>query len=359
MTANRHALARYSRHCARTISAPWGSDEQFLRAVSSAVVRHRIDVLLPVTLRGVRATASRLADLQRLLRVVPVPGRAQLETVHDKWTFSQYLCAHQLPTPPTWNGDVLHPGASPLASEFFPALLKPTGEGGGYGITVVHSSDELRQLAARVAHSPNRHSAHILQGYVPGQDICLGALCRDGQMLAYTIQAAVGVSEGRCGPQRIMDFVDDPAVVALGARLFAELRWNGIAYVDLRRDARTGALVFIEFNPRIGQAVLGGLYAGVNLPVLACLLALGQPLPRWTYRPMRYAHPAAYMQILADRMRRRQAVDGIALRRSGCWSALADPLPELVCALQRLVRNLRAAWCKRVTVQESQEGSST
>jgi hypothetical protein len=64
------------------------------------------------------------------------------------------------------------------------------------------------------------------------------------------------------------------------------------------------------------------------------------------------------MQVLADRMRLRQGVKGVALRRSGCWSALADPLPELVYALQRQVRHFHGAWLAPFKADRSQQGPS-
>ena len=351
LSSKRHPLARYSRHCAGMIHAAWNTDDQFLDAVSVAVARLRIDVLLPVTLRGVRATATTFTDLRRLVHIVPTPTRSQLDTVHDKWNFHKCLSAHHLPSPPTWNGDVLHSSASSLDTEYFPALLKPTGKDGGFGITLVNDADEMRRLALNIANNAGDTGSHILQSYVPGQDLCLGALVCNGRMIAYTIQAAVSMTEDRFGPQRIMDFVDESDVVALGNRLFDILQWNGIAYVDMRRDVRTGKLVLIDFNPRIGQAVLGGLYAGVNLPALACLLALDRSLPVWRYREVRYAHPTAYMRILADRLRLRRTVVGISFRASGCRSAVADPLPELVFALRRQTQRLQRIWYGRSSKQ--------
>lgn len=54
------------------------------------------------------------------------------------------------------------------------------------------------------------------------------------------------------------------------------LRYSGVAHVDVRRSARDGRLRIIELNARFWQTVIASLAAGVNLPQLACRLALGE-----------------------------------------------------------------------------------
>jgi predicted ATP-grasp superfamily ATP-dependent carboligase len=74
-----------------------------------------------------------------------------------------------------------------------------------------------------------------------------------------------------------------PEAVSLAASLVKAISYHGIAgAIEFKRHPRTGRLHFIEINPRAAGSVSAAAAAGVNLPHLAYLDALGETLPEMT-----------------------------------------------------------------------------
>ena len=59
-------------------------------------------------------------------------------------------------------------------------------------------------------------------------------------------------------------------------KLVHELGWSGVANIDMRYDARHKIPMVLELNGRYWFSLLGSLNAGVNFPLLACEMCLGE-----------------------------------------------------------------------------------
>jgi predicted ATP-grasp superfamily ATP-dependent carboligase len=70
--------------------------------------------------------------------------------------------------------------------------------------------------------------------------------------------------------------------------LISELGWSGVANIDMRFDARHHMPLVLELNGRYWLSLLGSLNAGVNFPLLACEICLGE------LRANRKPHSARY-----------------------------------------------------------------
>ena len=63
------------------------------------------------------------------------------------------------------------------------------------------------------------------------------------------------------------------------------MRWQGVAMVEFKRDAKTGTPYLMEINGRFWGSLQLAVDAGVDFPALVVAAALGhQPLPVLQYR---------------------------------------------------------------------------
>jgi predicted ATP-grasp superfamily ATP-dependent carboligase len=336
------ALARFSRHCRgyHHMPAALGSDA-WLDSLRELVTRLGVDVVLPVTEKGTEAVASQRDALSSLAALAPLPASDRLELARDKWALNQLALEHRIPVlPARFLGA---PGGSlpKLDGTPFPALVKATSLAGGEGITAVANHDELERVWSTLAES-GRPARYMLQSYAPGTDFCMGMLCQDGEIVAHTIQCSTDAAEDRFGPQRSMRFVYDDELLATSGRLARALDWNGIAYVDFRRDSRDRTYKLLELNARFGQAVMGSLAAGVNFPLRCCLRALGEEPPTEVYREIEYLQPEAWLRTWTSAPLGRPRTAGSGPRRSGVRFVLSDPLPEITVLFRRLGRRFRS-----------------
>jgi len=258
-----------------------------------------------------------------------VPSFASLRIALDKWDLARFLTAHALPHPAT---ELLVRGQEALtriAQLRFPLLLKPRCGGNGLGI---HRCENMRALE-HCTRGADLWGKTLVQTEIPGYDIDCSVLCREGEVLAYTIQKGfTGMADFR--PPGGIEFLEDERVIAVMRKLMAALRWSGVAHVDLRYDSLTDRINIIEVNPRFWGSVLGSLHAGVNFPYLACLEALGRSFAPPAFRACRYVAGATALGYW-KRGRFGRSSTGFSFMDTLFWYARRDLLPALIEPFQK------------------------
>ena len=104
----------------------------------------------------------------------------------------------------------------------------------------------------------------------------MNVLAQDGQIFAATVQHAIKPSPEPYRPAIGIEFRDDPAAMNVAEKLIRELGWSGVANIDMRFDARRQIPLVLELNGRYWFSLLGSFNAGVNFPLLACQMCLGE-----------------------------------------------------------------------------------
>ena len=335
-------LSRFSRFCKSYHHNPGKNESDWIKEINSLVEKLRINVILPVSLKGVVFISKSRKDISDFASVAPLADPEIIALANDKWAFHKFISREHLPSIPTLyignTGDNIL--SENLDSIEFPALLKPASEAGGFGIVKAANASELEHAWRDKRIMKNRH--YILQSYIPGIDICLQVFCKSGRILAYTVQKSLCKSNGDYyGPQRIMEFVLDEDILALGKKIISLMNWNGIACIDFRIDARDGKIKTLELNPRFGQAMLGSLTAGVNFPILACYSAMNMDYPV-AYRNTKYAHPTASVKVLVSSILKKKSLSTkLRWRESGLKYTCNDPMPEIVDFMNRTVSRFK------------------
>lgn len=341
LSSKRWPPVRFSRHCRLYEFKPMGEDPQArLAAVIGIIKRVHIDILLPVSEEGVLFALTEHEALAKLVALPPLPELDSFNTARDKWRLNQFACRHNLPAPPSLLVTFDATFEQRLAGLEYPVLLKPTRLTDGQGIRRFETRDDLR----RFLHSQERQAVegnYLVQSYVPGSDMGFSALCRDGQILAFTMQRGVISAAHRFGPLMAMEFIQAADVLDIGRRLLAALRWSGVAHIDLRRDSRDGQAKILEINARYWGSLLGSLVAGVNFPYLACLAAQEQAFPVPPYQLSTYVHTTTALKERLLGIVGQSDLPDLKLGHSGLKFFIADPLPEIVKRFQELAKSSR------------------
>ncbi len=347
------APSRFSRRRASFHAHESADDEAHLKAIRRAVARSGADVVLAVKEETVRLLAVK-EETVRLLAV-------KEETV-------RLLAGHPDALPETVRVGLVPPVASfdraaaRGAARVFPRRARHPASrhapvpGGGRvrGSRVRFRLSRPAQTGARGRqrqHPALRYPAalraflrtntdppgtFIAQRFVPGFDIDCSVLCREGEVLAHTIQRGIIPRRKPFAPPAGIAFIAHAGVLSVTRRLMRALRWRGVAHVDLRCDPE-GRVFVIEVNPRYWGSLLGSLAAGVNFPYLACLSALGQTFAPPDYRPVRYVTAGAALRTW---MHPRSLRPALAWKETEWPHLLRDPLPEAVRSARRMLQSL-------------------
>lgn len=214
-------------------------------------------------------------------------------------------------------------------------MVKARSRCAGGGIRICKNARE----ASEYLSNQTDPDEFFLQEFVTGPDIDVSVLCRDGEILAYTIQRGLVPSPKPFHPPVAVEFIQDAGAFKSIQRLVRATNWSGIAHFDCIYDLESRETKLLEANPRYWRSLLGSLKAGINFPLLACLASEGEEFERPIYRNIRYARPEAALRMFVHRAFNR-ALPSWRLQDS-LFSALArDPLPDVAIQIKRFGSNL-------------------
>lgn len=210
------------------------------------------------------------------IRFIIPPREARLRAA-DKATFAQMCAEHGIDTPYT---EVVHlAGTDPIpASEIaFPLVAKPAVSGeysdlilhGFQKVYFMHEQAELDKLWADL-RAYGFEGDFLVQELITGDDTYMDsitmyvnsegktALCSSAQVI---LEDHV---PNQLGNPVAMITRPMPELWEKVSSMLEGIGWRGFANFDLKRDPKTGRVVFMDFNPRIGANSYYSALAGEN-----------------------------------------------------------------------------------------------
>jgi biotin carboxylase len=161
----------------------------------------------------------------------------------------------------------------------FPVVVKPTGESGGKGISIVERKEDLISAIARVRAVFGED--FVIQQYIPGRTYIASMVYDHAGDLVIAISMRSHVTfftwgGGGCAGE----IVDDPELLRLCVQVAeATGGWRGPINFEWRRHAETSAFYLLEANCRLNGYSYLTTMNGVPLPRIVLALLTGQPLP--------------------------------------------------------------------------------
>jgi predicted ATP-grasp superfamily ATP-dependent carboligase len=266
MSARKWPLSRTSLKIRAVIFCPARDDRAMIDVLRKVVDQYKIQIVVGCDTPGITFLSRNSAAIRSFVFHASVPAPEQLTMANDKWRTAVELERHQIPLPRTM---LLGPAAAEIG---FPMLIKRRSGEGGYGIVKINEQRELDSALARIG---KRREDYIVQSFIAGSNIDCSVLCRNGKILASTVQRPIRENYAAFTPcvENTIELIPD--VLAVVEKLMGMLKWNGVANVDLRR-AENGKIMVLEINARYWATLLASVVSGVNFPYLAVLDAQGK-----------------------------------------------------------------------------------
>lgn len=288
--------------------------ESVAEAINAAHRDRPIDIVLASDVVGLRL----LCELrERLLPpLYPMPERAMLDLLDDKWRFYRLAKELGITTPQTlYFADRREISPAHVGREIgFPAVVKPVSAWAALGFLTVASELELGALVEDANYG---FESVIVQRYIPGRDIGLGLFARHGETLA--------LSTFFCGRRDAAEFAELPDFALAGRKIARATDYNGVANFDARLDA-DGKVWLLECNPRFFMRLSAARACGLDFLRLGLSSGAAQNIPEAKGR----------YYSLGDL----GSAQGLGFILSGQWplrmllrslrDALADPAPVVI-----------------------------
>jgi protein-tyrosine-phosphatase/predicted ATP-grasp superfamily ATP-dependent carboligase len=286
----RDSITRRSRYVAVVhddLPPPEAIDGDWFAPLRSLLESKRFDLVFPTQDPAVVALMTRVRELQSLTRVV-LPSARAYRITYDKlatWELAREL---GLPVPPQ--------GPSAGGELGWPVVLKPR-HAWRFGckkwerrVTLARDPEEL-ETAATVLGA---HNQVLAQGFVPGRGVGVDVLARAGRiLLAFQHERQHEPPEGGGSSYR-RSVPLDPVLLAEATKLIAALELTGLAMVEFRCDAASGAHWLLEVNARPWGSLPLAVAAGVDFPGAAYDLFVEDRAPvDKGYHPRRFGRHLA------------------------------------------------------------------
>lgn len=265
---------RFSRFVRRVYRCPpFARDPAaYLAFLVARLKAERYDVLFPTHEQVY--LLSRFREPLGRLAAFAVPEFAAVEQMIDKARFLRLLDKLGLPRPPTV---IVQTKAELLATAAFPRFVKVAMSTAGEGVRLVHDRAELTRVADEFDRAGllDGQTEILVQQRAIGTKACMAGIFDQGRLVARHFDDATAIGVGGSSLGRVS--VDDPVAGAHLERFGRHLGWHGAAFIEYFRDPASGAVQYIECNPRIGETVNCTL-AGINLCEQWLRVALGEPV---------------------------------------------------------------------------------
>lgn len=328
----RRSLAGASRFAQSQASVPSALEDPdgFAAAVERLVARHGVRVIVPVTDATVSALLARPGRLGGA--IVPMPDLATYRQLADKAYLTTLAPRFGIAVP--GQRVVRSPDAAAtldVDALEYPVVVKPgrtiaEEAGRASQLGVGHAADPA-QLREALRRLPRAAFPVLVQRRIVGPGIGVFLLRWEGRTLASFVHRRLREKPPSGGVSVYRESIAAaPALLEQSQALLDAFKWQGVAMVEYKVDARTDVPHLMEINGRFWGSLQLAADAGVDFPVLLVQAALGSPAPhqggyrvgvrsRWWWGDVD--------QLLA-RLRRSPGALSLPPDAPGLWRSVAD-----------------------------------
>lgn len=265
-------VLQFSRYTTRNfVHADFREDEDaYIEDLARAILENapgddRPYLLMPM-FEDARLLARRASDLPACITLA-APSFQAIDRIYPKDNLAHTLARIGAPSPAT--AVIASPQDISEAAERLPLplVLKPAEGVGGRGVVFVESLSELHEAYEEARKQSG--AVHVLQEAVEGDDYCVTAIARDGEIAAMMAYRNLQTFPAKSGAGTVRETVDHHVFEGPVSLLMRELRWNGVAEIDFRWTGEpSSAPQLIEINPRFWAGLYHSMASGIDYPWL-------------------------------------------------------------------------------------------
>jgi predicted ATP-grasp superfamily ATP-dependent carboligase len=186
-------------------------------------------------------------------------------------------------------------------------VVKPRWDVGA--ATGVHYVQNCNALQMAVDLCRRRFGGSVIQEFIPGgvdaNKTVIVLFSPEGRLAAAFTTQKIRHWPQTGGPTAVSRSTDEPHLVETVLPFFRKWKWQGIAEIELKYDARDGQDKVIEINPRFPGYSRFAYHCGLNLPLLAVRNAMRKKdeatnrLPGYSVG-VKYLAPTLFVRTVFD-----------------------------------------------------------
>lgn len=271
--------SRFAKHSV-VYACPKADPQQFIEDILAAVVRYKVDMILPITEQAVLPLEAARERVEKFCKV-PWPPQDAMQIVRDKHMTFQLAERLGIAYPKTRLVRTVAEALEHGPELGWPLVLKPSSSHTMsdsrpvevWSVDYAHDVDELRQ---KMRHFEGRCPV-LLQEYFQGAGVGVEVLTHNGRPIcAFQHRRLREVPlTGGASSLRRSDRLN-PNLYSQTLDLMKALNWTGLAMVEFKLNDQ-GESRLMEINGRVWGSLPVAIASGVNFPSRLCELTLNGP----------------------------------------------------------------------------------
>jgi predicted ATP-grasp superfamily ATP-dependent carboligase len=214
---------------------------------------------------------------------IPLPQWNILNMAYDKRKTINIAAENGVPVPKSLFPSDINDLRKRISEFKFPIVLKPAfGKdyyfAQGEKMHMAWNLKEAEQYFNQIASVMGEENI-IVQEYIPGGIEALynfSTLMKNGIPYGFFTSKKIRQHPRDFGVGTAAQLVNEPELIKLGVHLFQCCKYEGIGYIEFKKDHRDGKFKLIEINTRLWNFMDLALFNGVNLPYLLYKYALNR-----------------------------------------------------------------------------------
>lgn len=280
-SADRTNLGFHSRYVAERLHypSPARAPVEFVESIREAVLRHRVQLVIPVTDAAILPLAEDRSRFTQVCRLA-IPESAALRVVNDKQLTLDLALNLGVPAPRSVVANSRESALEAAAALGWPVVLKPRSSRlyesrksiEAFEVAYANHADDV---AIRLEMLGTRCEV-LVQEYYPGVGRGVGLLMHLGRPLAAFQHRRIHEVPLTGGASSLRESeVLDPELYEYSVRLLSALHWTGLAMVEFKMGH--GGAKLMEINGRVWGSLPLAVMSGVDFPRLLAELYLSGP----------------------------------------------------------------------------------
>lgn len=279
----RHSLALFSRYVTKKfiISNPKKNPEKYIDDLIAILSQNDYLVIIPVSYISFQlcsGSKERLAKYTSITIATP----QQIEIASNKIKTYQFAEKLGVPYPriivPEHIDDIKN------IETTYPCVIKAPFELGKNLVSYVHSKEELILKYTRMCRQYNFQTVlPVIQKFIKGEGAGFFAFYKDGECKNYFMHKRIREYPVKGGASVVAEAFYDDQILKYGKLILDELKWEGVAMVEFKKDSQTGKFNLMEINAKFWGSLDLALVCGVNFPKMLIDHASGKEIEKVDY----------------------------------------------------------------------------
>lgn len=263
------SLAFYSKYVFKKyiFADPRKDAEAYIISILDLLSKESFGMIMPVGFKSYQICSKNRDAIRKYTRLI-ITSDENISLAVSKQRTYDYASQIGIPVPATYRvKDAEEIKDLPLT---YPVVIKSPFESGKNVVEYANSLEEVVIKFQRMCKSEHLSAPDnpLLQEYVVGDGYGFFAIYKEGKCMRFFMHHRIREYPVTGGASVCAESFYDDELKSIGMKLLNNLKWDGVAMVEFKKDNQDGKYKLMEINPKLWGSLELAITSGINFPEL-------------------------------------------------------------------------------------------